>query len=126
MSRVRRSRPALRQGTGPVTRVCSHPDCPVILIDGRSRCDEHSGRPRDTRPSAASRGYGVHWRRIRAQFLRAHPTCSLCREPATVADHHPLARRELVAAGDPHPDAWVNLRPLCESHHNAKSGGERR
>ena len=114
------------RGPALTTRVCADPDCPEILTDGRTRCAKHPGRSRDTRPSAAGRGYDTRWRRIRAQFLKAHPLCCLCRRPATVPDHHPLSRRELVAAGDPHPDAWRNLRPLCESCHNAKSARERR
>lgn len=55
-----------------------------------------------------------------------HPLCCLCAAPATVPDHHPLSRRELVAAGDSHPDAWRHLRPLCEACHNAKSARDRR
>jgi len=93
--------------------ICSQPGCPAIVT--RGTCPQHTTP--DRRPSAAARGYGPKWRRIRAQFLKHHPRCALCPAPATVADHHPLTRRQLLEVGDPHPDAWHHLRPLCEPCH---------
>lgn len=79
------------------------------------------------RGTSAERGYDLKWARIRAQFLRHHPTCEICGNPAKVADHHPVSRKDLVAQGDPHPDSWDKLRPLCKScdrrEGNAKEPG---
>lgn len=101
-------------------RVCSTPGCPVLVEPPGTRCPDHPRRSpvEDRRPNATDRGYGAGWRRVRGAFLKAHPRCVLCAGPATVADHHPRTRRELEAAGDPHPDAWRHLRPLCQSCHN--------
>jgi 5-methylcytosine-specific restriction protein A len=73
------------------------------------------------RPTASERGYGTKWRRIRAQYLKHHPTCCLCGKSASVPDHHPRSRRELIAASEPHPDAWKHLRPLCASCHGTQT-----
>ncbi|AUI58988.1 hypothetical protein B1H26_21835 [Amycolatopsis sp. BJA-103] len=55
--------------------------------------------------TAAERGYGRDWQKNRAAYLREHRLCAQCRQPATVADHHPETRRSLVARGvaDPTP-----------------------
>lgn len=68
------------------------------------------------RPSSAARGYDAQWRRIRAAFLEANPTCCVpgCGEPATDADH--------VLSISKRPDLRLdprNLRPFCHSHHSA-------
>jgi 5-methylcytosine-specific restriction protein A len=69
--------------------------------------------------SAASRGYGHHWReRVRKPFLRERPLCVLCGELANVPDHHPETRRSLVARGVKDPDAFHRLRALCDPCHS--------
>jgi 5-methylcytosine-specific restriction protein A len=103
------------------TRVCSTPGCPTILTDGTTRCTTHTSRTPDPRPSPSDRGYDSKWRRNSARYLAAHPVCVLCGRPATHSDHHPLSRRELLALGVEHPDAWSRLRALCTSCHNRKS-----
>jgi 5-methylcytosine-specific restriction protein A len=79
-------------------------------------------RPDDRRPDASERGYDRKWRRNAANFLRAHPVCVDCDGAAQVPDHDPVSRRELVARGDPHPDAWHHLRPRCTPCHNRRTG----
>lgn len=74
----------------------------------------------DVRPSAARRGYDYRWRRKRAAFLRTHPFCE-CGAAATVADHHPLTRVELVRAGVEDPDAEQYLVARCASCHSRKT-----
>lgn len=83
-----------------------HPDigmCPA--------CRRAGDRDRGT---STQRGYsGLHRSRFRAGVLTADPICVLCHtRPATVADHYPLSRRELVAAGLD-PDDPVHGRGLC-------------
>lgn len=76
------------------------------------------------RGSAASRGYDADWRRLRLQYLAAHPLCLFCAdadrvEAATVVDHIvPIADR---------PDLrldWSNLRPLCKPCHDRHTARE--
>lgn len=101
-------------------RVCSTPGCPELVASPATRCPAH---PRVSpveayRPSSAQRGYGSGWRRVRGAFLKRHTRCVLCGAPATVADHHPVTRRDLEARGEAHPDAWQHLRALCAPCHN--------
>lgn len=107
-------------------KVCSQPGCPVAVE--RGRCARHP-YDQSKREPAASRGYDLHWARISAAFLKAHPWCvglpgDPCSSPAKVADHV-TPRRVLVARGEPHPDAWKWLQPLCQRHHNRKTASER-
>jgi hypothetical protein len=44
-----------------------------------------------------------------------------CGGPATVPDHDPVSRAELVRQGVPDPDDWRYLRPRCERCHNKKT-----
>lgn len=93
------------------------------------RCPTHSAefaaasREADKRRGTRiERGYDAKWRRNRARFLAAHPICIDCGGPATVADHDPVSRRELVAQSDPHPDAWQHLKPRCRNCHSQRTG----
>jgi 5-methylcytosine-specific restriction protein A len=97
-------------------KVCIEAGCPEL--SDQSRCERHR---RDTRPSASRRGYGVGWRKRRELFLAVNPTCIDCLAPATVADHDPLTRDELIRRGDPDPDAFHHLKPRCASCHSRKT-----
>lgn len=105
-------------------RVCRSPDCGEIAPQGGlcPSCRRAEWREVDRRrPSAAERGYGERWRRIRAAFLREQPICVDCGGRAHVADHDPISRVELVRQGDPDPDAFHHLRPRCASCHNRRT-----
>lgn len=67
------------------------------------------------RPSAAKRGYGRTWQKLRLMILRAEPLCRLCKSEnrvtlATDVDH-------IVPLGRGGPNTSENLRPLCKAHH---------
>ena len=66
-------------------------------------------------------GYDARWRKTRAAFLDANPTCIDCGHPATVADHAPRTRRQLLADGVANPDAWDHLQPRCATCHGRKT-----
>lgn len=75
-----------------------------------------------TTPRAApsARGYDSRWRRVRANYLRAHPLCAHCAtigrvEPATEVDHVVPIRRG-GARLDP-----ANLQALCKRCHSRKT-----
>lgn len=112
--------------------VCTTPGCPTMVPpDATTRrcptCEADADRARGT---AARRGYGhAHRTRFRAGVLAKHPTCQCtdghtdprlshppgrCPRWSTVADHWPLGRDELVAAGMD-PDDPRYGRGLCAS-----------
>lgn len=72
--------------------------------------------------SAAARGYGADWTKLRAAFLLTHPHCVLCLlsdRPmgsgmiATTVDHI----TPITGWKDPGRLAWGNLQPLCKRCH---------
>jgi len=100
---------------------CRHPGCSAL---SRSpRCEEHEAQRQrcydQERGSAAKRGYGSKWRKLRARFLRVHPICMEpgCSEEATEVDH-------IVPRAHGGADAWDNLQALCKSHHSQKTARE--
>lgn len=96
----------------PGCRRTVHGRCPHCTPQRRAVTDKYRG-------SAASRGYGHHWRtHIRLPYLREHPLCVLCGALANVPDHWPETRQSLVDRGVEDPDAWHRLRPLCDDCHN--------
>jgi len=94
-------------------------DCPRGHATQRRKAAQR--RTDALRPSAAARGYGPAWRKHRTAYLRANPRCCDCGAPATVPDHDPITRAELVRRGDPNPDAWRHLRPRCRPCHSSKT-----
>lgn len=97
------------------SRRCPEPGCPELGTGGR--CAAHASVDR-VRGSPAARGYGrTHRDRFRVGVLVRDRTCVIClAAPATVADHWPRSRRELVVAGLD-PDDPQYGRGLCASCH---------
>lgn len=103
-----------------VKKVCSVKGCPRLT--DRSRCKAHDAQADRARGSSWSRGYdGEHRSRFRAVVLARDPVCVRCGlAPSTHADHFPLSRRQLVAAGlDPNDPE--NGRGLCASCHSSET-----
>lgn len=98
---------------------CPVPGCPELTSTGR--CEAHRAQDWQLRRERGAHNYGSsRWQRVRRAYLYEHPWCVLCTAPATVADHHPLSRRELVARGVD-PDSPTHLRPLCTPCHNRET-----
>ena len=76
-----------------------------------------------------------HRRVVRRTVLRQRPWCACtdpwcahaeaCRARATVADHFPLDRNELVSAGETNPFQAKYMRPLCEDCYLRYRGASR-
>lgn len=92
----------------------------------RGRCADCSRTAEQKRGSSASRGYGERHRvQFREAVLERDICCVLCQpegrwELATVADHWPRSRRELMAAGLD-PDDPQYGRGLCHDHHSRET-----
>lgn len=106
---------------------CSQPGCPALVKDGRY-CDAHRKVPTNksfasSRGTTTERGYGAHWRKIRALHLAREPLCRECGKEdrataATTVDH-------IVAKAHGGTDADENLQSLCEYHKRQKDARER-
>lgn len=99
---------------------CSHPGCPSKAVS-QGRCHAHQRQQQRAydreRGTAAQRGYGSQWRATRAAFLRRHPTCEGCGQPATEA-HHVVRKRD---GGD---DSDGNLVAYCRACHSRVTARE--
>jgi 5-methylcytosine-specific restriction enzyme A len=102
-------------------RPCAVPGCPRLVREG-SYCAEHLAERRRSqdarRGTAAQRGYGQHWRKIRARFLRKYPRCARCGAVATVAHHIKRVRD----GGRHTEDNLMALCAACHSRLHAESG----
>jgi len=79
---------------------------------------------KDTRPSAAKRGYGARWRKIRHNHLAKEPLCRECGKHniiklATVVDHIIPHKGNMQLFYEP-----ANLQSLCKKHHDQKTALE--
>lgn len=77
-------------------------------------------RAEDNRASAAKRGYGSRWQRLRAAYLRHNPLCVMCERDglttaATLVDH-------IVPLADGGNHHHSNLQSLCVPCHARKTG----
>lgn len=103
---------------------CSTPGCGELAEGGR--CDDCQRQAERQRGSFSKRGYRKkHRTRFRPGVLERDICCVLCRNDgkwtlATVADHWPLSRRELVERGLD-PDDPEHGRGLCHDHHSIET-----
>jgi 5-methylcytosine-specific restriction protein A len=91
-------------------------------------CEQHAHlvqqRTDSHRPSAAKRGYGRRWRKLRSMFLSTNP---LCADPFNVHGGYPSVATDvdhilpLTHGGS---NTWDNLQALCTSCHSRKTASE--
>lgn len=102
-------------------KVCSVPGCPTFTPAG-GRCLDHARAADTSRGTATERGYTSRGHRaFRAAVLRRDPICVSCQlAAATVADHYPVSRRDLLLASlDPNDP--TRGRGLCASCHSTST-----
>lgn len=76
--------------------------------------------PPPPRPSSARRGYGSHWRRLRALVLAGEPLCRQCGSNGIITEATEVDHIVAIAKGGSVSDL-NNLMPLCKSCHSAKT-----
>lgn len=110
-------------------KVCSSAGCPTLVPRGTSYCQTCVGKgttPKKfsdrARGTAAERGYGSDWRRLRRVVLAEQPLCLLCEEEGRVGASTCVDHIRPRAAGG--TDDRSNLRGLCEKHHHSKTARE--
>jgi 5-methylcytosine-specific restriction protein A len=103
-------------------KVCATPQCPELVPADQSRCDDCTIEADKRRGTASERGYtSAGHKRFRKRVLQRDPICVVCRlKPSTVADHHPLSRRDLVAQGLD-PDDPDRGRGVCKRCHDSET-----
>ena len=105
-------------------RPCRKPGCHGLSVDLGGCCAEHLAWAQEARAhahhaqdrkrgSAAQRGYGAPWQRIRRQTLRREPLCARCGRAAEVVHHRDEDSRN---------NAENNLMSLCRACHERLHG----
>lgn len=92
---------------------------PKLRRFGQEQARQRAAAHERQRGSAASRGYGRRWRRLRKRFLDRHPLCQDCHAHgwlvgATDVDHIVPKRRGGT-------DDESNLQALCHRCHSRKT-----
>lgn len=98
------------------------PGC-AVLVDGGGRCGVHARVADAARGSASARGYGWRHEQLfrRPVLARAGFLCQVCGwRVASVADHYPMGRDELVLKGL-NPNDPQYGRALCASCHGRET-----
>lgn len=106
-------------------RVCSIHGCPTIYDGTASRCPvhEHEGKQAhwDKTKEYNTKGHRITFR---LAVLRRDPICVICGvKQATVADHYPRSRVELIDLGlDPNdPQYGRGLDKQCHDRETARN-----
>jgi len=103
--------------------MCAHMGCANTAADNSSSCDEHLAEKRAATDRARGRrGYDTrgHRKRFRLSVLHRDPLCVLCGHIATIADHYPKSRRDLINTGSD-PDDPQHGRGLCKPCHDTET-----
>lgn len=102
-------------------KTCRKPGCPALHSNRSGLCDKHDAESQAayeaSRGSAASRGYGDGWRKIRKIKLTANPMCEKCKVKVAVLVHH----KDQNSANN----SQENLLSLCQPCHEDIHGRER-
>ena len=103
---------------------CKHPGCAALIPPGHKYCEHHKPMHSEEVRSAASRGYGLAWRKASKAFLQLHPLCAECMEEgrymkATVVDHIVPHRGDQKMFWD-----RSNWQALCKRCHDRKTRRE--
>lgn len=75
-------------------------------LESQRRYDERRG-------SASSRGYDAKWTAFAKGFLKAHPLCAICGEPAKVVDHKDITADMMMDAWGKFDYDESHYQPLC-------------
>lgn len=101
-------------------RPCAYPGCIEVIDGGGMYCGAHRSAEENGRGSAAARGYGYRWQKLRLMQLRRQPICA---DPfaihgtpveATEVDH-------IVPRSRGGTDQFENLQSLCKACHSRKT-----
>jgi 5-methylcytosine-specific restriction protein A len=100
---------------------CVEPGCGIL--SDQSRCEKHRKQAmrdyEERRGSAYSRGYTKRWSAAAKAWLRQHPLCVTCGQPAKEVDHIIPHKEDMTLFWD-----FNNWQSLCHECHSRKTATE--
>lgn len=98
---------------------CAYPGCPN-LSEGRY-CEKHrklmeKNYEKYSRDPAVHKKYGRAWKRIRDNYVKAHPFCERCFANGILVPVEEVHHKVPISQGGTHDPS--NLMSLCKSCHN--------
>lgn len=106
-------------------RPCAEPGCGLLVRSGR--CARHARQRDQARGTARERGYSSRWDKASATYLRSHPYCVVCGQPAEVTDHIKAPKLRQATTPEERRAAsrlfWdqANWQALCQYHNKLKA-----
>ena len=102
-------------------KTCSRPGCGGLVRGGTCGVCGPKVRTESDRGSAAKRGYGRRWRKLRLMYLSANPLCVECEKKGTIRsanilDHIIPHKGDFTLFWD-----TSNFQALCKSCHDSKT-----
>lgn len=121
----------MHEGMGLLKKRCKTYGCKNLHRNVSGYCDEctekwRKAHPRkdDKRPSASARGYDSRWTKFAKDYLKLHPVCAICGQPATCVDHKDIPADVML-------DMWGSFdydpshyQALCTSCNTRKGNRE--
>jgi 5-methylcytosine-specific restriction protein A len=105
-------------------RICAGvPGKPCGLISDKNRCPDCARKYEIHRGPRTMKGrYDAQWRRIRAQAIREHPWCSVCKHPGS--PDNPLTGDHITPHRLGGRNVRSNVQVLCRACNSRKGGSE--
>ncbi|MFN4283501.1 MAG: HNH endonuclease signature motif containing protein [Alphaproteobacteria bacterium] len=99
---------------------CRHPGCKAVTTHKSRECEAHRGEADRARGTATQRGYGVDWRKLRAETPKT-PCCD-CHAPWRPNFHLDHGERRRTGGGDETANLFWRCAP-CHSRKTAAFDG---
>jgi 5-methylcytosine-specific restriction protein A len=105
-------------------RVCAGvPGKPCGLITDKQRCPDCARKYEIHRGPRTMKGrYDAKWRQLRAQAIREHPWCSVCKHPGS--PDNPLTGDHITPHRAGGRNVRSNVQVLCRACNSRKGGSE--
>ena len=83
---------------------CGWPGCPELVETGQRYCEKHQARAnkayeRYDRDPETRKRYDYRWKKIRYEYLRAHPLCERCKAEGRATEANVVHHIRPLSAG---------------------------
>lgn len=113
---------------------CKTVGCPNLHSNRSGYCNAcsrsyyaaHQSSYEERRASSTERGYDARWNRFARDFLKSHPTCTMCGKPSTCVDHKDMPADVMLSAYGRFDLDPIHYQALCNRCNASKGKREDR